>query len=213
MAVIKESKLSSNDKTPSIQNFTTVKKDRRQDQGGGLLTLIHKSINYHRTPESPETLAEPHFDGVDHYGQYGRHNTNVYIPPASSYTGGYFPSMDHLTMTTVTLILGDFNAHHSTDTKGTILNHMISYSNFGILNWGSLTRQPSNANPSSPDFSVASASLITSTSWQTKTNQGSDHLPILIRLQMSFPINPIPHRTSFNIKKANWDQYRKEIDD
>ena len=51
--MIQESKLSSNSKTPSIQNFTTVRKDRRQGQGGGLLTLIHKSINFSRKPESP----------------------------------------------------------------------------------------------------------------------------------------------------------------
>ena len=40
VVVIQESKLSSNSKTPSIQNFTTVRKDRRQGQGGGLVTLI-----------------------------------------------------------------------------------------------------------------------------------------------------------------------------
>ena len=45
VAVIQESKFSSNSMTPSIQNFTTVRKDRCQGQGGGLLTLIHKSID------------------------------------------------------------------------------------------------------------------------------------------------------------------------
>ena len=42
----------------------------------------------------------------------------------------------------------------------------MSCSNFGILNWDSPTRLPGNANPSSPDVSLASASLITSTNWQ-----------------------------------------------
>ena len=145
--------------------------------------------------------------------------TNVYIPPASSCTGGYLPSLDHLMMTTDTLILADFNAHHSawysssTDTRGTLLENVVSGSNFGILNWDSPTRLPGNANPSSPDVSLASASLITSTNWQTKTNLGSDHLPILISLQMDHTINPIPHRTSFNLKKANWDRYSREIED
>ena len=36
---------------------------------------------------------------------------------------------------------------------------------------------------------------------------------MLISLQMDIIINPIPHRTSFNLKKANWDRYRKEIED
>ena len=48
VAVIQESKLTINSRTPNIQNFTTVRKDRDQGQGGGLLTLIHKSINFSR---------------------------------------------------------------------------------------------------------------------------------------------------------------------
>ena len=30
---------------------------------------------------------------------------------------------------------------------------------------------------------------------------------------MDHTINSIPHRTSFNLKKANWDRYSKEIED
>ena len=122
-------------------------------------------------------------------------------------------------MTTDTLILGDFNTHHSawysssTDTRDVLLENIISGSNFGILNWDWPTMLPGNANPSSPDISLAAASLIISTHWQTKTNLGSDHLPILISLQMYCTINPIPHGTSLNLKKENWDQYRKEIED
>ena len=48
VAVLQESKLSPKSRSPIIQNFTTVGKDRRQGQGGGLLTLIHKSINFSR---------------------------------------------------------------------------------------------------------------------------------------------------------------------
>ena len=94
----------------------------------------------------------------------------------------------------------------------TLLENMISGSNFGILNWNSPTRLPGYINPSSPDVSLASAPLITSTNWQ-KTNLGSDHLPILISLQMNFTINPISHRTSFNLKKTNCDRYREKIED
>ena len=78
--------------------------------------------------------------------------TNVYIPPASSCAGGYLPSLDHLMMTMDTIILGDFNAHHSawysssTDTRGTLLENISGY-NFGILNWDSPTRLPGNAHP------------------------------------------------------------------
>ena len=174
MAVIQESKLTLNSRTPNIQNFTTVRKDRDQGQGGGLLTLIHKSINFSRRPDSPDTLADPHLEELTITAKLG--NTDTY-PTVSSCTGGSHPSLDHLMMTTDTLILGNFNAHHSswysgsTDSRGTMLESMVSGSNFGILNWNSPTRLPGNANPSSPDVSLTSASLITSTNWQTKTNQ------------------------------------------
>ena len=62
MAVIQESKLTLHSRMPNIQNFITVRKYRDQGQGGGLLTLIHKSINFSRRPDSPDTLADPHLE-------------------------------------------------------------------------------------------------------------------------------------------------------
>ena len=122
-------------------------------------------------------------------------------------------------MTTDTLTLGDFNAHHSawysssTDKRGTLLMNVVCGSNVGVLNWDSPTMLSGNANLSSPYVSLASSSLITSTNWQTKMNLGSNPLPILVSLQMDYTINLIPHRTSFNLKKENWDRYRREIED
>ena len=95
--------------------------------------------------------------------------------------------------TTDTFILGDFNAHHSswysssTDSRSTMLESMVSGSNFGILNWDSPTRLPDNANPSSPDVSLASADV--------------RHYQ--------------PDKTSFQHQpnKANWDRYSREIED
>ena len=130
VAVIQESNHPSNSKTPSIQNFTTVRKDRRHGEGGGLLTLIHKSINFSQKPESPETLVESHLEELAITTTPGDTEliiTNVYIRPVISFPGGYLHSLDHLMMTTDTLILEDFNAHHSAWYSSSIFN-------FGILN-------------------------------------------------------------------------------
>ena len=62
------------------------------------------------------------------------------------------------------------------------------------------------------DVSLASASLITSCFWQTLSTLSSDHLPILIRLQMKTPSNPGLRRTYVNLRKANWDRYRLEVE-
>ena len=40
----------------------------------------------------------------------------------------------------------------------------------------------------------------------------SDHLPILIRLQMKMSSNPGLRRTYVNLKKAKWDCYRQEVE-
>ena len=91
VAVIQESKLTLNYRTPNIQNFTTVRKDRDNCQGGGLLTYIDSQIN--------KLLSEARFTRysgrssvgrVDYYRQAGKHRLDHYqrlhTPPASSFT-------------------------------------------------------------------------------------------------------------------------------
>ena len=91
VAVIQGSKLTLNSQTPNIQKFTTVRKGRHRGQEGGLLTLIHKSINFSLRPDSPDTLADPHLEELIITAMLGNTDliiTNVYIPSASSCTGG-----------------------------------------------------------------------------------------------------------------------------
>ena len=108
VAVNQESKLSLNSKTSSIQNFTTVRKDRRQGKGDGLFTLIHKSIQVSRNPESPETLVEPHLEELTTTPTLENTElniTNVNIPPHRSCIEGCITSLDHLMITTDSQIL------------------------------------------------------------------------------------------------------------
>ena len=179
-----------------------------------MLIFIHRSITFSKQPSSPESLSDPHLEELSIKAELGNTKliiSNVYIPPASSCSNGHHSSIEHLLTTPDTLILGDFNAHHpswysrSTDTRGRKMADSINGSDYGILNWDSPTRVPPNAEPSSPDVSLASASLITSCSWQTLSTLSSDHLPIFIRLQMKTPSNPGLRRTYVNLKKANWD--------
>ena len=119
---------------------------------------------------------------------------------------------------TDSLVLGDFNAHHSlwhsgtTDTRGNQLADSVSTSSFAVLNTDSPTRFLGSANPSSPDVSLASTSLITSSEWQTHTTMSSDHLPILIGLQTTATSSPARHRTYINLKKADWTGFMQEIE-
>ena len=151
VAVIQESKLLSKSKNPYIQNFPTVRKD------------FHRSIT--RQPSSAEELTIK-----AELGNPKLIVSNIYFPPPSSGSNGYQPSIEHPLTTPDALILGDFNAHHpswcsrSTDTRGRKMVDSITISDYGILNWFTPMRFPSNAETSSSDVSLASASLITSCS-------------------------------------------------
>ena len=221
VAVIQESKLTAKSKGPNIQNYTLVRQDRRQGPEGGLLFFIHNSVSFNGKPQSTTSKNDPHLEELTI--SIAMDNTelliiNVYIPPASSCNGCYSPPIDHLLIDTDSLVLGDFNAHHSlwhtgtTDTRGNQLVDSISISSMAVLNTDSPTRLPGNADPRSPDVSLASASLITSSEWQTHTTMSSDHLPILIGLQTTATSSPARHRTYINLKKADWTGYRQEIE-
>ena len=96
--------------------------------------------------------------------------------------------------------------------SGVCVQDSVSISSFAVLNTDSPTRLPGNADPSSPDVSLASAYLITSSEWQTHTTMSSDHLPILIGLQTTATSSPARHKTYINLKKDDWTGYRQEIE-
>ena len=191
-------------KNPCIQNYTTVRKDRPRGQGRGLLIFIHRSVTFSKQPSSAESLYDPHLEelAIEAEIEYTKLIiSNIYIPPASSCSNGYQSYIGHLLKTKDSLILGDFNAHHPswysglTDTRGRKMADSTNGSDPGILNWDTPTRVPHNAEPSSPDVSLASA-----------------HLPILIRLQMKTTPKPGLRQTNVNLKKANRDRYRLEVE-
>ena len=133
--------------------------------------------------------------------------TNAYIPPASSCTGGYNPSLDHLMMTTDTLILGDFNAHHSswysssTDTRGTMLESMVSGSNFG--QW-------------QPKFPWCLTSISLSYHVYQLADEDEPRLrPSTHPHYFADGRHNHPDTTSYQHQpeKANWDRYSREIED
>ena len=139
---------------------------------------------------------------------------NLYIPPNSSCSSGYTPSLSDLLSTNEDCIfMGDFNAHDDlwfspiNDTRGSQFADEIGDSNFGVLNEDSPTRVPPNGQATSPDFTLASLSLLPYTKWKTDTSFGSDHLPIIISLTSNIKQIKSEKRTFINFRKADWEKF------
>ncbi|CAG9569775.1 unnamed protein product [Danaus chrysippus] len=117
-----------------------------------------------------------------------------------------------------TLILGDFNAHHTawsytTDTRGRLLSDTSINHNYVFLNNGHFTRCAKFNDSTictSPDISFCSADLSLDFDWNiTNESLGSDHLIISIKTLDSTQNSPELKR---NIKQANWVEYTKHIE-
>ena len=119
-----------------------------------------------------------------------------------------------------TFILGDFNAHHPTwdrlifpNPLGNDLFRWITTSGLEILNdpASPTLLHHSTGSRSSPNISLAPASLDPHCEWRTLPGLSSDHLPIEIVL----PLTPVRHPNTrlpqFNYKKACWDVYLSHI--
>ena len=180
LAALQETKLGKKSKLSTSSQYTLVRKDRQKDKGGGLAFLVHKTIMFQTLPDPP---ADPHLE----YQAIQVNKLkiiNMYIPPSSSCSPGYSPSLTPYLNDDDLLILGDMNAHDPlwfspiSDTRGSTFSDEIGSSNLATLNDDNPTRLPSNGQPTSPDISLASLSLLPYITWNTHTNLGSDHLPI-----------------------------------
>ncbi|CAG9584719.1 unnamed protein product [Danaus chrysippus] len=117
-----------------------------------------------------------------------------------------------------TIILGDFNAHHTawsytTDTRGRLLSDTSINHYYVFLDNGHFTRCAKFNDSTictSPDISFCSADLSLDFDWNiTNESLGSDHLIISIKTLDSTQNSPELKR---NIKQANWVEYTKHIE-
>ena len=123
-----------------IQNFTTVR--RPSSRPRRWFTHIDSQINKLLSEARINRYSgRSSFGRVDYYSQAGKHRVdhNQRLHTPSKLLHRRIQSIsDHMMMTTDTLILGYFNAHHSlwysssTDSRGTMLESIVSGSNFGI---------------------------------------------------------------------------------
>ena len=115
--------------------------------------------------------------------------------------------------------MGDFNAHndlwHSEitgDQRGDTIADAIDNSEFGVLNDPVPTRIMGTTK-SSPDITLASASLFPNVTWKVEIALPSDHLPITITINRKIQKSISSKRTFVNFSKADWVSYTSYVED
>ena len=194
---------------------------------GGVLTLIHSDLAF--SPVSVISLSsqDPYSNYICVKVLFSNQSPllflNLYFSPIRSTPSDSRSrtfSPDILPNSPDTFILGDFNAHHPTwdrliplNLPGNDLFRWITSSGLEILNdpASPTLLHHSTGSRSSPDISLAPASLAPHCEWRTFPDLGSNHLPIKIVLPLSPVRHPNIRPPKFNYKKARWGVYQSYI--
>ncbi|XP_023247171.1 uncharacterized protein LOC111643480 [Copidosoma floridanum] len=211
---------------PSLKNFTIIRKDRQDAEGGGVAICIRNNIPFriinsfhkHRILES---LAIS-IDSPNH----PIHVVAVYRPPSRSqrpFHNHYWTALlNSIPNLTHTIIGGDFNCHNpawgssQSCPIGDCTLSTFNNNNLVFLNDGSPTYR-SRSNPlytSCIDLTFVSPQLLTISNWRVASdNYMSDHYPISTTLGISFTSSPRnSHR--FNFRKASaedWSLFKSTL--
>ena len=144
--------------------------------------------------------------------------TNVYIPPASPCNGHYSPPSDHLLTGTDSLVLWEFNAHHSlwhsgtTNTRGNQTGGFGHYFQLCSPKYRFTHKTPWKCRP---QFSRCIISISISHHLVRIANTHDHELrPSAHPYQITDNCHLIscPDITYINPKKADWTGYRYEIE-
>ncbi|PAA62320.1 hypothetical protein BOX15_Mlig029675g1 [Macrostomum lignano] len=224
IAAVQETKLSNRTQLPKINGYIAVRKDRGDGSGGGLLLLIRDKLAFRSSPQ-PTATADMEIQTVDI--QISTANwitiTNVYAPPVRTCVEDrQLPDWNHLGTPSQGIILGDFNSHSPAwdpiqpqDERGSTLLDWSIDTQLEILNDGSPTRvNKATGGESSPDVSFASSKLASKCTWQVSDDLGSDHTPIVIRLDLKVRTLPkAQSRLIWRKQGVDWNAFQTVVED
>lgn len=190
----------------------------RADAYGGVCILVHSSI---RAVVCSTTCPNVGIELLHVKVLNCRHIENIisiYCPSTVYTTQNDWDYVFSL-VGSKSLILGDFNAHHTnwsykTDRRGTLIFDSMLDNNIIYLNNGEPTRVRfvnGTLQQSAPDISFVSSDLATLFSWKvTNETLGSDHRIIKLSITIDIQRQFISNR---NFKKGDWQSYASFIED
>ena len=200
--VVQESKLTAQSRSPKIQNYTLVRHDRRLGPGGGLLICIHNSVNFARKLLSTPSKNDPHIDELTI--SITMDNTELLI--TNVYTPGKL----------LQLVLFSTTRPHADRHRLTSAGRLQCSPFTQALRNNRYERQPTGgfnqyfqicslklrfSYKASSEFRHQFSGCIISISLSDHlVRMSSDHLHIIIRLQITANSSPARQRTFINLK-------------
>ena len=200
---VQESKLPKTDKTPFIEGYATIRKDRHNILEGGLLIFVRTDIVFEKLHSVKKAGMEILSIRLKALKSTWLELYNVYLPNTSTQHTSFNPSL--IKPGPSSLILGDLNGHSQIwdsskpqDQRSDEILDWILDNDLHILNDGSATRTSRiTGNDSTPDISFCGSKWSAKTFWRLAEPIGSsDHLPIIIEVKHKICHKPVIPRSA-----------------
>ena len=198
----------------NFPGYNAISLNRGDRQGGGVATLLRDGIPYnmqvieHVKYESLlVTIPARKGTSINIF--------NLYIPPSvdiHSLSSSLHKSFCHSN----SIILGDLNAYSVvfgaaySDKKGRLVESLIDQFGLVALNTGEGTHLTPSGRTTPIDLTICSPTFLAKNmSWSVlDQNMGSDHFPILIKLNEWITYEQ-SERKVWSLRKAKWDEYQR----
>lgn len=206
-----------------LPKYISIRQDRPNGRGGGVLLLVRKEISFHITNSFTHMVNNLQIDVASITVQtfFGKTQiTTLYAPPGGDIPPNEWKTIFGFLPNQVNHIFcGDFNAHHtswgnkSTNLRGFSLETFILDSDLFVTNDSTPTRfRDANVTGSNLDLNFCSPTILQNSSINVvQDNYNSDHLPVLLNANIIPNISFSPSN-KFCLKSINWANYRSDMD-
>ena len=217
---VQESKLRKTDKTPFIEGYTTIRKNRHNILAVGLLIFIRTNIMFEKLHSVEKAGMEILSIRLKATKSTWLELYNVYLPNTSTQHTSFNSSL--IKPDPSSLILGDLNGHSQMwdssqprDQRGDEILDWTLDNDLHILNDSSATRTSRiTGNDSTPDISLCGSNWSAKTSWRLAEPIGSsNHLPIIIEVNHKICYKPVIPRSAWWCRNGvDWSCFTNEVE-
>lgn len=207
-------------RTLKFKGYNSVRKDRPNQGGGGMLTLVKKGIEF-------ETIDIGNFGPTNEYilinlileDKSKVQIASVYCPPKNQLNKRLFKNI--IKQNRNTIIMGDLNAHLIQNgskrncKRGTQVKEIIQEYNLTHKNERQVTyKDYTTGGEDCLDFVLTTDDISRKISKvQTGDNIGSDHDPIMFDVHIKLMRKHLTNIPKFQYSKADWKGFERDINE